>query len=113
MAIINCPNCSKRISDKSSFCEHCDMPLRELSEEDLARMQRRRWRKRVWQSKNVTYAAMTLLVVGALWWYLTEPLGWTVPAPLLPVGLIGLGAAAYLAGRVWLFWLRMKKNRPD
>lgn len=113
MAIINCPNCSKKISDKSSFCTHCELPLGEMSEEDVGRMQRRRWRKRVWQSKNLTYAAMTALVVGAIWWWFTEPQGWALPLPVLPTGLIILGGVAYVSGRGWLFWLRLKRNRPD
>lgn len=112
MAIINCPGCGRRISDKSTFCAHCELPLQEMSEEDIARLEARRWRKRVWQSKNVTYLSMTSLVVGAIWWWLAEPEGWTMPPPILPISLIVLGGVAYVAGRAWLFWLRMKKNRP-
>jgi hypothetical protein len=112
MAIINCPNCSKRISDKSTFCAHCELPLGEMSEEDLHRLELRRWRRRVWHAKNVTYLAMTALVVGAIWWWLAEPEGWVLPPPVLPISLIALGGVAYLAGRVWLLWLRMKSNRP-
>jgi hypothetical protein len=112
MALINCPNCGKRISDQSTFCAHCELPLGEMSEADVARLEVRRWRRLVWQSKNVTYAAMTALVVGAIWWWLAEPQGWTLPPPVLPIGLIVLGGVAYLAGRVWLFWLKMERNRP-
>lgn len=112
MALINCPNCGKRISDQSTFCAHCELPLGELSEADVTRLEARRWRRRVWQSKNVTYAAMTALVIGAIWWWLAEPQGWTLPPPVLPIGLIVLGGVAYLAGRVWLFWLKMERNRP-
>lgn len=113
MAIINCPGCGRRISDKSTFCAHCELPLGEMSREDVSRLKRRRWRRRVWQAKNVTYAAMTALVGGMLWWFLVEPQGWILPPPVVPIVLIFLGAAAYVAGRVWLFWLRMKRNRPD
>lgn len=110
---MNCPGCGRRISDKSTICAHCELPLGEVSEEDIARMRLRRWRKQVWQSKNVTYLAMTALVVGAIWWWLVEPQGWTLPPPVLPIGLIGLGGVAYVAGRGWLLWLQMKRNRPD
>ncbi|NBD96232.1 MAG: hypothetical protein GVY11_07150 [Gammaproteobacteria bacterium] len=112
MAIINCPGCGQRVSDKSTFCAHCELPLGEMSHEDIVRVEHRRWRRRVWQAKNITYAAMTALVIGALWWFLVEPQGWTMPPPWAAAGLIVLGAVAYLAGRVRLFWLQMKRNRP-
>lgn len=32
MALINCPECGKEVSDKIEFCIHCGFPLRELSE---------------------------------------------------------------------------------
>ncbi len=110
---MNCPGCGRRISDKSTFCAHCELPLGEMTKEDVDRLKRRRWRRRVWQSKNATYLAMTALVVGAIWWWLAEPEGWTLPPPYLPIGLIVLGGLGYLGGRAWLFWLRLKRNRPE
>lgn len=67
----------------------------------------------MWQSKNITYLAMTALVVGTMWWWLVEPQGWILPPPILPIGLIVVGGLAYLTGRARLFWLRLKRNRPD
>lgn len=32
MALINCPECGKEVSDKIEFCIHCGFPLRESSE---------------------------------------------------------------------------------
>jgi len=113
MALINCPGCGRRISDKSTFCAHCELPLGEMSSADLDRLKLRRWRRRVWQAKNVTYGAMTALVLGAIWWFLVEPQGWELPPPAVAVVLVVLGALSYLAGRVWLFWLQLKRNRPD
>ncbi|WP_376691878.1 hypothetical protein [Wenzhouxiangella sp. EGI_FJ10409] len=113
MALINCPGCGRRISDKSVFCAHCELPLGEMSNEDVSRLKRRRWRRHVWQAKNITYVAMTALVGGMLWWFLVEPQGWVLPPPILPIGLIILGAVGYLVGRVRLFWLQLKRNRPQ
>jgi len=113
MAIINCPGCGRRISDQRTVCTHCELPLGEVTEEDLSRIRRRRWRYRVWQAKNLTYLGMAALVAGVIWWWVSGPEGWTLPLPMLPIVLIGLGLLTYLGGRAWLFWLRMRRNRPD
>lgn len=113
MAIINCPGCSRRISSKTSFCPHCELALGEMSEADAARLKYRRWRRRIFQARNITYAAMTALVIGALWWWLAEPQGFSMPPPAVAVVLVVVGAAGYVAARGWLFWLKMKRNRPE
>ncbi|NVK25475.1 MAG: hypothetical protein HWE10_11150 [Gammaproteobacteria bacterium] len=35
MAIVNCPQCAKKISDKQKVCPHCDLDMSELSEEKM------------------------------------------------------------------------------
>ena len=40
MAIIACPYCDKRVSDKAATCNHCGNNLSEISVEKLERMQR-------------------------------------------------------------------------
>lgn len=112
MAIIHCPGCSRRISNKFNVCPHCELPLGEMTAEELDRVAHRRWRKRLYQAANLTYVAMTLLIVGAVWWWLAAPEGWVLPPPVGAIALVMIGVAAYLAGRVWLFWLRMRRNRP-
>src|SRR5690625_7302773 len=101
MAIINCPRCSRRMSDRSSACPHCDLALAELGPEDVSRMELRRWRRKVWRAKNMTYTAMALLIVGAGWRWLVEPAGWTIPPPPLPVGLIMLSGIGYGVACGW------------
>lgn len=100
------------MSDRSPACPHCDLALAELGPEDVSRMELRRWRRKVWRAKNMTYTAMALLIVGAVWWWLVEPAGWTIPPPPLPVGLIMLSGVGYVIARGWLLWLNMKRNRP-
>lgn len=85
----------------------------EMSAEDVDRMKRRRWRRHVYIASNFTYLGMTLLVVGAAWWWLVEPDGWVLPPPIMAVSLAIIGAATYVAARAWVFWLRLKRNRPD
>jgi hypothetical protein len=113
MAIINCPGCGRRISDQRTICTHCELPLGEVSDEDLRRIQHKRWRKRTWQAKNVTYIGMAVLMAGIFGWWLIEPTGWSLPLPPVPIVLLALGVLIYLCGRGWLFWLRMRRNRPQ
>lgn len=109
MAITTCPNCKKRISDQVDVCPHCDAALGELTEENLARIRHRRWSKHVYVAKNLTYVGMTLVIVGAMWWWMG---GWKATVPHGAVFLIALGFTGYLVSRGWLFWLRLKRNRP-
>lgn len=111
MAIITCPGCGRRISDKSSACTHCDLPLKELSESELERIEQRRMRRKIWRAKNITYLAMTALVAGAIWWMWVQMQNPEGQPPRLAMALIGIGILSYLGGRAWLFWLKVKRNR--
>lgn len=113
MAIINCPRCGKRISDLSRVCSHCDLPLGELSDDDIKRLEHQRWRKRIYIARNVVYLGMAALLVGALWWFMVGTGGLVFPPPALSVVLLVLGGVVYLGGRSWLLWLKMKRNRPE
>lgn len=112
MAIIHCPGCSRRISDKNPACPHCDLALGQLAPEDLERLARRRWQRRVWRARNVIYLAMTALVAGAIWWWVAEPGGWVLPPPLPAMVMMIAAGLGYVAGRAWLFWLQLGRNRP-
>ena len=35
MAVINCPKCRKKISDKAKTCQHCGIELNGINEEQL------------------------------------------------------------------------------
>lgn len=112
MAIIHCPGCNRRISNMVRICPHCELPLGELTEQEIHKLEMRRWRKRVYQATNVTYLAMAAIIIGVLWWWMTSPTAWQLPPPAMAVVLIVFGLVAYVVGRSWLFWLRMGKNRP-
>lgn len=113
MAIIRCPGCRNRISDQNKHCPHCELPLGEMTDEDVAHFNRKRWRKRVYYAANLTYVAMTLCIGGAAWWWMATPDAWGYPAPTGAVLLVALGVVVYVVSRGWLFWLRMRRNRPS
>jgi len=112
MAIIHCPQCSKRISSMVNVCPHCDIALGELTAGEQERLQRRRWKRQVYRATNLSYLGLTALVIGAMWWWFAEPQGWALPPPLPAVSMVIVGAAVYLVARCWMLWLRLGRNRP-
>jgi hypothetical protein len=94
-------------------CPHCELPLGEMTEDDVRQLEIRRWRKNVYRATNVTYMAMAAMIVGILWWWMTSPTAWQLPPPAAAVVLIVFGLVGYAGGRSWLFWLRMRRNRPE
>ncbi len=93
-------------------CPHCHTPLAELTTEEQERLQFRRWKEKVYRATKLSYLALTLLLVGAMWWWFHGPDGWVLPPPTGGIAMIVIGAAFYVVGRCWLIWLRLKRNRP-
>ncbi|MBY6205905.1 hypothetical protein [Halomonas denitrificans] len=112
MAIIRCPSCSSRMSSKAQACPNCHTPIGQLSQEERDRLAIRRWRAQAYRARNFTYLAMTLVVVGMVWWWLAPPQGLGLPVPSVAGGLLGLGLVGYLAAWGWLVWLKFF-GRPD
>jgi hypothetical protein len=112
MAIIHCPNCARRISSLAPVCPHCHTPLGELTPDEQHRLKVRRWKATVYRAANLSYLALTLLVVGSIWWWFHGPDGWALPPPAGGIVMITVGAALYVVARFWLLWLRLKRNRP-
>lgn len=98
------------MSSVAKACPHCHEPLGELTESDRQQLQLRRWRDRLYRARNVTYAAMALVVVGVIAWWMAEPQGLTLPLPTVPGVLLGFGFLAYLASWGWLIWLRTQAD---
>lgn len=105
MALINCPSCNKKISDKASTCSHCGFAIGNASEEDILRKQEmQRFNKR--QSlQNQSMLAMLLFVGGFGMWYW----GGAEPTDLqqnIAVGCSVVGLVWYLVNRVRLFIMK-------
>ncbi|MFP4209042.1 MAG: hypothetical protein ACLFSC_10315 [Wenzhouxiangella sp.] len=83
-----------------------------LSGEERNRLVRKRWRRKAERAANLTYIALALLVVGAIWWWGAPPQGWFFPPPVGALITLPLGLTLYGVGRGWLFWLKLPRNRP-
>ncbi|MCA1778056.1 MAG: hypothetical protein LC637_01355 [Xanthomonadaceae bacterium] len=81
-----------------------------MTEAERERMLLRRWRDQLYRARNATYLAMTVVVVGMIWWWLAEPQGLALPIPMTPSVLLGIGVVGYVCAWVWLGWLRFYRK---
>lgn len=100
------------MSTQNNVCPSCDFALGELSLEEQERMKWRRRKRQLYRAANLSYLALTFLVIGAIWWWFHGPEGWVLPPPMGGISLVVVGAALYVVARCWIFWLRLKRNRP-
>ena len=105
MALINCPSCNKKISDKASTCSNCGFPIGNASDEDILRKKNmQRFTKK--QNLNTQSMLATFLFVGGfgLWYW-----GGGQPTDLqqnFAVGCSVVGLVWYLVIRVRMFMMK-------
>ncbi|GAB3033484.1 zinc ribbon domain-containing protein [Bowmanella dokdonensis] len=70
MALIDCPSCNKKISDKASQCQHCGFAIGKASDEDILRKQRLQKFKKTQSIQTQSMVAMLMFVAGfaILYW---------------------------------------------
>ncbi|WP_296294516.1 zinc ribbon domain-containing protein [Rheinheimera sp.] len=73
MAIIACPYCDKKVSDKAASCNHCGNNLSEISVETLKRMQRDNRLAKGQQLNNHAMLALVLFLGSFTWFYYQSP----------------------------------------
>lgn len=95
MAIINCPDCGKKVSDKAASCEHCGFMLSAHDAESLQRKMMMKKSEKLNALIGQQMAAILLFIAGiAATFYDWSPEGWTRFMPI--VAMIGAGA-----GFIW------------
>lgn len=103
MALMNCPACRKRMSNKATTCPHCNFTLTGAPEqvEEIARRQRERARRQLQMHSMI---AMTLFAAGALMVLMgsMQTEGWQSWAGKL-VLLLGFGFYLVTRVRILLF----------
>jgi hypothetical protein len=105
MALVDCPSCSKKISDKAQSCQHCDFTLGNASVEDIARKQSLNKYLKNQKIQTQSMIAMLLFVTGFGFMYW----GGAVPDGLqynLAIGLSLIGFIWYVVNRVRLILLK-------
>jgi len=69
MAVINCPSCKKKISDKAKQCSHCNAALTELDKEKLESLAKVDRIKQAQRLMNFSFIAMLLFCGGFLFMF--------------------------------------------
>jgi hypothetical protein len=69
MAVINCPSCKKKISDKTKSCEHCEIDLTTFDPEKISSLKRVSTVATSQQLMNHSFIAMLLFCGGFLFLY--------------------------------------------
>ena len=105
MAIISCPNCRKKISDKAKTCTHCQIDLIELDQEKLANIKKVQKINKSQRIMTISFIAMLLFCGGFLfyYWQNVQPGTWQYYAS---VGSTLTGFVLYIVTRVQLILLK-------
>ena len=105
MALIDCPSCSKKMSDKAQNCQHCGFGLGTADAEDIARKKSLNNYLKNQKIQTQSMIAMLIFVAGFGFMYW----GGAVPGELqhnLAIGLTIIGFIWYIVNRVRLIMLK-------
>lgn len=105
MALVACPSCNKKISDKSQSCQHCGFALGEASAEDLERKQKLQKYLQAQKIQTQSMVAMLMFVsgFGFMYW------GGAMPGDLqhnTAAGTAIIGFIWYIVNRIRLIFLK-------
>jgi hypothetical protein len=78
MAVINCPGCKKKISDKAKTCNHCNLNVSALDADKLASLSRVDLINKTQRLMNYSFIAMLFFCGGFLFmfWDNVQPGSW-------------------------------------
>ena len=113
MAIIKCPSCNERISDKAKSCNNCQYDLISkkntsgFSEEQLASKNHLARIKKRYSLQMQAMIGIILVLGGALLWYFGGR-GLSSNQDYISLLLLGAGSVLYLTTRIRLIFF--KKN---
>lgn len=109
MAVINCPKCRKKISDKAKSCQHCNVVLEGLDEEKLAHIKGVSMIEASQRLMTHSMIAMLLFCGGVLFlfWHNAQPGTWQY---ITSVSATGLGFVLYIVTRIRLIFLKKRKK---
>ena len=108
MAVINCPACKNKISDKAKECSHCQLDLTELDAEKISQIKRVSAVEQSQKLMNHSFVAMLLFCGGFLFLYSqnAQPGSWEY---IISIASTVVGFILYIVTRVRL--LLIKRNR--
>ncbi|QOL25018.1 hypothetical protein LP316_11970 [Thalassotalea sp. LPB0316] len=101
MAVINCPACSKKISDKAPTCSHCGLEIANATGDRLSHIRKVNRIQRAQTLLNQSFIAMLLFCAGFLgiFWYDNNQTSWQY---LLSMIVCVIGFFSYIITRIRL-----------
>jgi len=108
MAVINCPSCNKKISDKAKSCSHCQLDLVNLDKDKRQSLSKISFVEKHQSLMNQSFIAMLLFCGGFLFlfWQDAIPGTWQY---VVSISSTVLGFALYLITRIRLLFLKRSK----
>jgi DNA-directed RNA polymerase subunit RPC12/RpoP len=106
MALIDCPSCSKKISDKAKQCSHCQADFTKTSTEDAERKQGLSKFKRSQRIQNQSMLAMIMFIGGLAYMFTGERVAQGSLEYTAAISVTVLGFVWYIVNRVRMIWLK-------
>jgi hypothetical protein len=108
MAVINCPSCKIKISNKAKTCSHCQLDLTHLDQDKMHLLSTESFIKKHQRLMNYSFIAMLLFCGGFLFLFWQDAIAgtwqYTVSVTITIVGFV-----LYLVTRVRLLFLKRSK----
>ncbi len=108
MAVINCPNCKQKISNKAKKCSHCDLSLDALNSDKLSNLNHVNRINQAQRLMNYSFIAMLLFCGGFLFMFLDNAEQGTWQHTLAMTSTI-IGFILYIVIRVRLLFFKRQK----
>ncbi|AWL12151.1 hypothetical protein HMF8227_01678 [Saliniradius amylolyticus] len=105
MALMNCPSCSKKVSDKAEACQHCGFAIGSATSDDLHRKASLRRYKQQQSIQTQSMLAMLLFIggFGFMYWGGATPEDMQYKAS---VGALVIGFIWYIVNRIRLIFVK-------
>ena len=108
MAVINCPSCKKKISDKAKSCTHCGLSLEALNSDQMVNASHVNRINQAQRLMNYSFIAMLLFCGGFLFmfWDTVEPGSWQHTLAMISAVI---GFILYIVIRIRLLFFKRQK----
>ena len=108
MAVINCPGCNQKISNKTKECSHCGLAVQELNSDIIANLNHVNRINQAQRLMKHSFVAMLLFCGGFLFmfWGNVEPATWQYNLAMVTAVV---GFIMYIIVRVQLLLFKRKK----
>ena len=107
MAVISCPQCNSKISDKAKTCSNCNLVLGELDTEQLSTIRRVNTIQKSQRIMTFSFIAMLFFCGGFLYYYAKNVQPNTLEY-YISTGAILVGFVSYIITRIQLLILKRK-----